>query len=41
MKKRNEAHQVRGNDSALDMQKHKRPFLGMDVENLELIHDPK
>ena len=26
MKKRNEAHQVRGNDSALDVRKYKRPF---------------
>ena len=31
MKKRNEAHQVRGNDPALDLQKHKRPFLGPEA----------
>ena len=31
MKKRNEAHQVRENDPALDIRKHKRPFLGPEA----------
>ena len=31
MKKRNEAHQVRGNDPVLDIRKHKRPFLGPEA----------
>ena len=31
MKKRNEAHQVRGNDSALALRKHKWPFLGPEA----------
>ena len=31
MKKQNEAHQVSGNNPALDLRKHKRPSLGPDV----------
>ena len=31
MKKRNEAHQVRENDFALDIRKHKRSFLGPEA----------